>query len=124
MCVCVYIYLLIYGNKNSTELLFIHKCTLDTFSLGFPDGSVGKESAYNAGDVGFPWVGNQQTPLYHKTGLSASLVRGSGICATHSMCADPTFVFKSFLSSCSTMETLKGETSSPVPREGTDSYVI
>ena len=73
MCVYIYIYLLIYGNKNSTELLFIHKCTLDTFSLGFPDGSVGKESAYNAGDVGFPWVGKspwrkawQPTPvLWH-----------------------------------------------------------
>ena len=71
VCVCVYIYLLIYGNKNSTELLFIHKCTLDTFSLGFPDGSVGKESAYNAGDVGFPWVGKfpwrrewQPTPVF------------------------------------------------------------
>ena len=44
-------YLFIYGN-TCTELLFIHKYTLDTFSLGFPDGSVGKESAYNAGDAG------------------------------------------------------------------------
>ena len=39
-------------NKSKIICLKINKSTRYSFSLGFPDGSVGKESACNAGDLG------------------------------------------------------------------------
>ena len=68
-------------NKSKIICLKINKSIRYSFSLGFPDGSVGKESACNAGDLGsIPGLGwspgeGYGNPLQY-SGLENSMDRG------------------------------------------------
>ena len=61
--------------SDSSKVCYPMAFWISFYSMGFPCGSAGKESACNAGDLGFdPWVGD----LGSIPGLGRSSVEGKG----------------------------------------------